>query len=702
VVVLGVAGRLTAPGSDGTTSPVPPADSPAAAATPRLTQAPTPRVTQGPTPAPTPMPTLAPMVAAATAAELAPTGVHVANLGSPGVWTAVADVDGTIWAMRAGATINVDPRTGRTRAWTLADDPAFAMAFLAPARQHGVWLVTEEALRLFDGERFRAVIDAPAAVWSMVEDADGTLWAQTDRFGLVRWVDGTWTSDPPGRPTRGVANIVVDRGNRVWTVNYDINDARDGEWLVRGVSVWDGSSWTNFTPDDLPDMRTAEWWGTSLIASGDGGVWLDLGRQLVRFIGGSRATYDVAELGILGASLKAVGDDGRLWFVREDCDSPCGVRIQVSNGFKLKTYDEEDGLPGSDEVASPGTAVLPGPGYVLAATEAGLYRLANGSWQQVEIPATAGAPAPGLTQTGGVMALAALSRDEVWATAESLGWAATDPNGGLVRYDGSAWHRPQERLTGTIGQAIAGPDGALWVATSSGPLVRRNGAWTDLGETVAAVVPRMGANATGCGGVVFPGNDGVVYYAGPRSANRLVALRLVGSVWNASLHPATPDGIACPEAFVVTPDGSVWRLQGGWSHVLSRWADGEWRAVSLPPDDGVNAYVDPTAIVADSEGSLWVAINTSNPATETQRAEVFQLAAGQWIRRGGGDGMEVRALALLPDGSPIAVGDGVAVLREQQWHQLWRGLWLGAVSVAPDGAVWVAGANIYRLPPVLP
>jgi hypothetical protein len=693
VVALGVAGRLTTPGSDGTASPVPPADSPAAAATPRPTQA--------PTPGPTPMPTLAPMVAAATAAELAPSGVHVADFGDPAVGDLVADVNGTVWAIRAGAVINVNPRTGRSRAWTLADDPAFATAYLAPARRGGVWLVTEDAVRLFDGVRFRVVIETPAALWSMVEDADGTLWAQTGSYGLVRWADGTWTSDPPGRPTRGVANMVVDRGNRIWTVDFD--DIPSDASFARSVSVWDGSWWTSFTLDDLPALRTAEWPGRSMIASSDGGVWLDLGRQLARFIGGSRATYDMAEFGILGASLKAVGEDGRLWFVREECGPSCGVRIQAFDGSTLTTYDEADGLPGADDVNWPGATVLPGPDYVLAATDAGLYRLTDGSWHQLGPETAAGAHALEAARRGAATTVAALSRDEVWLTTRSVDWDAAAPgDSGLFRYDGSAWRRWQLPVESTVGQAIRGPDGALWVATGSGPRVQRDGAWTDLGETVAALVPEPGEHGDGCGGVVFPGNGGVVYYAGPRSANRLVALRPVNGTWEAGLHPATPENLACTDTFVVTADGSIWRLQRGWGQFLSRWADGQWQAVSLPTGDEADMDAGPSAIVADGEGSLWVVANAWDTATGTNRADLLHLAAGEWIRHGGGDGVQIQALALLPDGSLIAVGDGVAVLRDRQWHQLWRGLWLGAVSVAPDGAVWVAGSNVYRLPPLLP
>jgi hypothetical protein len=69
------------------------------------------------------------------------------------------------------------------------------------------------------------------------------------------------------------------------------------------------------------------------------------------------------------------------------------------------------------------------------------------------------------------------------------------------------------------------------------------------------------------------------------------------------------------------------------------------------------------------------------------------------VRRGGSEGVAyVQALALLPDGSLIAVGDGIARFDGQRWRHWWHGLRLNVVSVAPDGALWVAGPNVYRLP----
>lgn len=691
VVGVGLLTSMTGDGEGEAPSPPPTTSAPAAAATFRPTLR--------PTPTPTPAPTLAPMAAPVTTAWLTSTGVLVADTGGPALGDLVAEVNGTVWATRAGGVVNFDPQTGRAREWTIADDLAFATSDLAAARDGGVWLVGSEAIRRFDGVRFRAVINTPGSVRNVSEDDDGTLWAQTDQYGLVRWADGTWTSDPPGRPGRGVEDIVVDADGRVWTANVD---QTPGDWnqIARGISAWDGSTWTSFSSDELPGMPDVP----SLRTSGDGSVWAAVDARLARFQAGRWAEYDVPGL-LGGVSLSAVGDDGRLWFVPEDCGpDPCGVEIQVYDGSKLATYDAEDGLPGPDDVGGPWASVLPGPGYALVSTDAGLYRLADGSWQRLELATPSGSPAPGSGPSGGVAGLVALSRDAVWAGESHDQEPGAPQDGGLFLFDGAAWHREPLLVDSAVGQAMVAPDGALWMATGSGPLVRRrDGSWIDLRDEVASVVPESGENSAYCGGAVFIGGDGVAYYAGPRSASQVVALEPVGNTWEASLQLALPVGTECPTSLAATADGTIWVLQIGWGSSLSRSVGGTWEAVSLPPFAQPGAEVYPAAIAVDQEGSLWVATDTWYETSFTSRADVLQLVDGRWVRRGGDEDMMIRSLALLPDGSLIAVGTGVATLDGQQWRRSWRGIWLDGVSVARDGAVWVHdGTNVYRLPAPLP
>jgi hypothetical protein len=111
---------------------------------------------------------------------------------------------------------------------------------------------------------------------------------------------------------------------------------------------------------------------------------------------------------------------------------------------------------------------------VVAATEAGLYRLADGSWQRLDMSTQSGRPAPGSSPSRFVAAIAAMSSNEIWAA----NWPTGSPQeDGLFRFDGDTWQRQQLPVGATVGQVVVGPDGALWAATASGPLVRRDGDW---------------------------------------------------------------------------------------------------------------------------------------------------------------------------------------------------------------------------------
>jgi hypothetical protein len=681
---------------------LPTSSTPVAAATTR----PTPR----PRPTPSPAPTLPPTAAPAAEADPAPTGVVVADTGEVAVGDLVPDANGTVWATRAGGVINVDPRSGRAREWTLADDPAFATSFIAPARSSGVWLVGPRALRRFDGERFSAVIDVPDPIWSMAEGPDGSLWAQTERYGLIHWADGIWTSDPAGRPVRGASDIVIDAGGRVWTIDGDEADGPGG--AGQSVSTWDGSRWTTYARAELPDLA---WDSISLFASADGSIWAAAGSRLARYgpsgwthdeyRTGSWTSYEVPGLGG-EMRLSAVDEAGRLWFTEEGCDS-CGVRIMAYDGSVLTTYDADDGLPGPKRGDTGWAAVVTGPGPTLASTNDGLYRLSDGSWQSVELTGASGSPAQSSIRLARVTSIAAPSRDEVWATDAIDDPASGMPTGSrLLHFDGTAWQQQPLPVEAVVGKAVLAPDDALWVATSSGPLVLRDGRWTDLGEVVAGVVPEPGGPDAGCGGAVFIGADGVIRYAGPRSGNRVVALLPHEGSWTARADPEPAPGAGCMEldTLAATADGTIWVLARGWGNVLSRSAGASWENV-LPADsariplDLPGGQVDPAAIAVDRDGSLIVAVAVYREPPDDSWVDIIQLVDGQWVRRLEGDsGGFISALAPLSDGSLIAIGDGVARFDGAGLHWSWPGTWFNALSVAPDGAVWVAGQNIYRLP----
>lgn len=678
-------------------SPLPSGSPPVAAAspTPRPSRAATPR--PSPTPTPTPAPTLAPFAAPPTTAELARTGVQVAGIGDPSVGSVVPDADGTVWISRAGGVARVDPRTGRGREWTLADDAAFAAGSLASAQEGGVWLVGPDAIRLFDGERFRAVVETPASVWTVVEAPDGSIWGVGDPIGVIRWSNGVWTSDPPGRPARGASGLVLDAEGRIWVSNYETTAA--GNWTGRGISMWDGQSWTTYDDEDLPLGPGSQ---STVVAGADGGVWATADHRLARFEAGRWTEVEVPDRPP-STYFTAIDADGRLWFAGEGCET-CGVTLHVYDGSSWTAYDGEDGLPGPEEVGWGWSGLTIGPGWVLATTEVGPYRLAGETWHPVELPEPPG-PSPASSDVPrAIGTLAAVSRTEVWAaTRLDNPSAPLAGDGALFRFDGTTWHRERLPVETVVRQLVVAPDGALWATTDAGPLVRRDGRWIDLGSTVARVVPRPDQVVNVCGAAVFVSADGVAYYVGARSANRVVALLPTATGWEPSLHSAPSVQPECPSELAVTADGTVWILQRGWGTMLSRSAGDTWEQVSIPTAGLPGEQGSPTGITVDRDGSLWAVVTTWSSTGTTASTDVLELVGDEWVRRGGSPGPDyVQGLAQLPDGSLIAVGNGVARFDGERWHRWLENLWLERVSVAPDGTVWVAGPNVYRLPPSMP
>lgn len=684
VLVVGVGVVASLSGETGEDGPAAAAtDAPVAAGTPHATPRPSPR------PTPTPIPTLTAQPAPAGQVGMVPTGVLVADTGEPEIGNLVADPDGTVWASRAGGVINFDPQTGRAREWTLGDDQAFLTSYLVPAREGGVWLVGPGAIRRFDGTRFSAVIETPGPIWFMVEDAGGGLWAQMEGYGLVRWADGIWSSDPPGRPSREVRSLVVDRAGRIWTANVD--ESSSYFEASQGVSVWDGSTWTTFDPDAMSSIRRRTD-PPSLLAGEDGSVWAFTETQLERFRAGGWTSHQVADLGV-GFSLSAVGPGGRLWFVRDQCDS-CAIELAAVDGSSVTRFDDADGLPGAGDVDWPWAQVLAGSEYTLAATQAGLYRLAGGTWEPVELSVTVSA-GTGSDLPRGVTSLAAVSRDEVWAVGSPNG--SPERADGLFRFDGDAWRRGLPPTDAIVGQVALAPDGAIWVATSSGPLVHRGGSWTDLGDMVGAVVPDGEDDAGECGGAVFIGADGVTYYAGPGSGHRVVMLRSSGESWEAGLHPAPALDQWCYRTIVATSDGSIWALERGWGNTLRRSSGGPWAEVP-PPDTDQPGWVELAAIAVDLDGGLWAVTVRGDEPDGVPHVHLVERVGDEWVLRRVWNGGWVGAVALLPEGDVIAIGDGILRLHELGSSWSLRGSWFNAVSVAPDGTVWVAGPNVYRLP----
>jgi hypothetical protein len=655
----------------------------------RQTAAPTPL----PTAVPTPLPTFAPFFAPGGSEELSPTGVLVASAADGTIGSVAIDRAGTLWIGGAAGLTRLDPRTGEARRWTLADDLAFASSYPVSARQGGIWLVGPDAIRRFDGARFAQVIDLPGEVGApVVEDLHGTLWAPIGARGLVRWTHGVWTPEPPGRTSGGVSDLAIDGVGHLWTVNY-VDSAGDGSWSFSGVSIWDGSTWTNYLPADLQQVLppSGRFDFARLLTTSADGTWVVRNGTIARFDGGGWAAVDVPGLGA-DMSLSAVGDDGRLWFVPAGCDADsCGLKIQAWDGATLATFDEASGLPGADSASGYATMLAPSS-MVIAASDAGLYQLAGTNWRRLSAPGASDA-----SVLGSPDAIAAVSATEVWASFLKPVQGPASAPGELDRFDGTTWVR-ELATTSPIHDVVTAPDGVVWVTTDVGPEVRRS-SWVDLAATVTAASPPA-TSSLDCSGALAVGSDGTAFYAAPHAGAPVVSLRETDGTWTARIVAPTPGAFTCARSLAVGPDGALWLLDDS-NGALWRSTDGGWESVAAPPSLLPGAWLQAIAVATD--GSLWTAFQPDSPSGAGPMITFLQLSDGAWVRHDDGDPPAyVSTIAFRPDGSVIAAGDGVSVFDGQRWHGAWNGVWINDVSVAPDGTVWGSGASVYRLPPSVP
>jgi hypothetical protein len=623
-------------------------------------------------------------------AELAPIDVLVAELGMAAIRGMVPDADGTVWATRGDVLLNIVPETGSVRAWTLADDPLTATASIAPSTSGGVWLINEQAIRRFAYDRFVTVIETPSRVLDMAEGAGGTIWAITAGHGLAYWNGGVWSA-PPGRGPSMAASLLIDREGRAWTA--DVHAGSLGQDRFVGVTMWDGVGWTHFAPEELGfDPLTAP----TLLEGGDGSIWATHRFRHARFTGHDWETVQLAVTGLAEVSLKAVDAEGRLWVIAADCQGCDGV-VRVYHGSNWTTFPDERGAPGPAPGVSVerggdrgGASILIAGDTVFAATPAGLARLADRTWRLVPL-ATAAGP---LSPRGPVAAMAAASSTEVWvATAE-----------GLYRFDGESWRHEQVPGANAVLTLAAGPGRTVWAGTSAGPMVQTDGSWAELGDLVGESIPSAFRGPSCKGPAIHLDRDGTAYYLGPRSAGRVVAIRNAGESWVATPVTGAFTGPCGPATVAVTGTsggsgpGAIWALTP--DHTVVRWdPDGPAWEIGAPGAPGESCPASAvSAIAVDHGGRLWAAV--AGCAEPGLSQGVFEFLGDNWVQRPPDPSVgTIAQLAFLASGELVSVGDGLAIYPDPYYaDRRLRGLPLEHVSIGLDGSVWVAGANVYRLP----
>jgi ligand-binding sensor domain-containing protein len=235
-------------------------------------------------------------------------------------------------------------------------------------------------------------------------------------------------------------------------------------------------------------------------------------------------------------------------------------------------------------------------------------------------------------------------------------------------------------------------DGTLWATGPAGTARLEGDAWTVVDEQP--------------GSFVAAGPDGTirVLWLDARDdalIGVLTALRATEAGWVVAERDPTPEGLELTPTIMTGADGSVWLAGGAFWQELARFDAGTWervRSIAGRPIDGA-AFGD-----GNDEGRLWVA---------GYDADDGDAGTGTWSARFDGTAWAVLELPadaelvpwaarVAPDGSVWLGGaDGLWRLAGDTLARVaFAGSWVEPLAVSEDGTVWVAvDGGVYRVPP---
>lgn len=597
--------------------------------------------------------------------QLTPTGIEL--VAGSAVDAMVVDGVGAAWLHSVGKVTRVDPLTGSAQSWDLGDDAAFGTATgLRASRQSGVWLVSGEHLRLFDGHRFVRDIPVPAefrggdgvGITDMVE-VGSEVWVSS-AAGVARCAGGAWAMVGAGQLTH-VRTLAAEPAGPVWAVGL----ASKGLSVHTTVARFDGHRWSSPQPS-APRSR-----GT-VVAAPTGGVLRQLGVELHRFDGLAwRRLPDIpVRPGQLALPVApAISPTGVVWLQGADF-----LAKQVSGRWR-RVVDHES----RDLVQMAFTDV-----DVLVADSTGLLRLEGDRLTRVWLDQDSRLGEPPVR-------LVALSSDEAWAISAH----GTEPDA-ILRFSDGDWQGMAPGVN-PVGLAV-GTDAGVWVSTVEGLVRFSSGQW----EAIDAG-PQAGSLLAGPDGAVWvpqPASHSGCWSDGGASGahqhfRQLVLVQPEGQRTTLRL----PVGERPTTSIVTGTDGRVWTTtcrggveDGPTAPTLMRW-DGTWSLVPYPgrsitgiaggPLGGFWAWLTPDAAREDPLLAHYA------DGTWTEYPHVPDLISAAAAPGGSICGIESHGFALLcVDASGQITSTPVGVPAE--------------LSIGLDGSVWLTDPDrsgfVARLP----
>jgi ligand-binding sensor domain-containing protein len=486
-------------------------------------------------------------------------------------------------------------------------------------------------------------------VQAIVADADGELWVGT-REGLSRFDGQRWQSftAADGLPDEDVHSLAPEVGGGLWVgAGNGFGRIAEGRWSRLGL------------PGDAGQRR-----GKVAVATDRAGItWLGFGGGLLRFDRTAGVIEPVAELTGRQVSALLADREGGLW-------AAVGGDLWRSEGGSWGVARTADALP-----SGPVTALLEDSrGVVWCGGERGVAEYDGSSWRPArfgpEIPAAA---ATALAEDGegrvwlGTRAGAGYSDGYEWhwfdarsgLPADEVLSLSADRNGsiwagttrGIARFD-TSWSAPAAARRAEIAPRsplFRGPDGALYVATAQGFVVQRG----DMSETVG------------------PGE-------GFEARVRSFAVDAAGDLWVGSDQGLARYDGSIREQFA--PEFKNIQVEREWGAVEAQ------RVVVCDRYRGLTGP-EVTALVADTEGRLWVGTNGG----------LSSLHEGKWVCPGEAEGPGSRPVsALLLDERGVlwaGTADGLWEQDGEGWRRHDRSTGLAADEVTAlladrAGRIW--------------
>lgn len=609
--------------------------------------------------------------AADAATELQPTGAERVVGRSMIPFSVVQDGRGDVWALGDGLMrfSEVDGELQQTGDWSIADDTAFATWHMAPARDGGVWLGGsttgggpstrgEPTIRRFDGDRFTDVIEAPSGdLRELVEAPDGALWAvagngDQPHASVWRWGGSSWTDMQAGRT---LGSLAIDEQGRAWILQGTFRGP-----TVRGVAVFDGTSWRTYGADDHPRLAGGDYGSLRVTPAGE--VFVGTPEALLAFDG---TTWKrLPEGAISGDRMIFVAPDGTLWV------------ITMSDVFRRPpggSFERVKGPQGGWTDISSVTALRDG---ALVGGGAGLHRIKDDTvstvWSPPPVP-LADPYGPGVLTTDAA----------IWTSDMAGVWRCPVPldDAGCQLVAEGLPSRPAEDMA----SIASAPDGTLWATGSRGTARLEGDRWVAIDD------------APGQRLAVAP--DGTVWIVEAKGGG-LTAWREDASGWVAERHPV-PDWLVLVDQLDVLPDGSMMTFQGPDFPVVGRFDGTSWQKRLIRRLDGrrVDAVY---AADVDTDGRLWTlwtepaADGSSLSSHSTARLEgsewtVFDVPV-EWAH----------GLVAGEDGSVwLGSDDGLYRFDGDAWVPAgFQGIYVVPMAVSDDGAVWFTDGSsaLYRMP----